>query len=432
MENMENGKGTRNLTIQDAYYVEILFSAVASCILGCILWKKALLPLYAKPIPNWILIAVLFFTITFVHVILTGLFECFLGRIYPKHEPLGLGKVFLFALLGALIVASLSGLLEFIYELNIHSKRIPTPKGGVVYVIDDSGSMYVTDPNDKRNQCVIKMNECLSDDSVCGLVRFSDKVDLSVDMAPLDSKHRSLMARCAMAEATMGETNIESGIYKAIEMCELSPAVKEASELPHLLLLTDGVSYCNENAVIKRCLNDGITIDAISLGAGTDIDFLKRLTASTGGTLTKAPSDLYLEGAFRILIGQEVKRCLLTPILLVSGKHTRLKVMQVLFLFLTGLAMETVVTVMLSYARYVRRHVKLSPIVILLGALFVMISDASLSATFFMIGSFLFPFFIGRKFQGFPKKVRGAEPKPESGFWAELFGKVEQGYYCSK
>lgn len=426
----ENKKVWRKYVIPDGYYGEILISAIISCLLGFVLWWKVLLPLYTSKVPNWILVAVLFFTVTFMHVLLTGTVEHVLKKIYPRDSPLEIRQVLLFAFFGSLIVGLLAGFLEFVYEVDFHRQPLPVPNGGVVYVIDDSGSMYSTDKDGKRNDCVIKMNDSLPEEAMSGLVRFSDKVDLFCEIAPLLPKHKMLMERYARVEPSWGGTDIEAGISKALDMCETSPILQEVSEMPHVLLLTDGQSGCDEDMVIQRCLSDGIIIDAISLGAGTDIGLLTRLTSGTGGTLTNAPSAFYLEGAFMLLTGREVKRCLLTPVLLITENRVKLRIMQVIFLFMIGLAIETVVTLMLAYKIYVRQHIRNSPVLIFVSSILLMLTDASLVIVFLMLGCFLCPFFVGRKFQGVVRKQRVVDPKLYAGHWGELIGKVENDYFC--
>lgn len=425
-------KSRSNLILQDGYYAELLISAVITGIVGYALWKRGLRPFYASAVPNWILIAALFFAVTFMHVLLVGLLERLLKKIYPLEEPLEIGRVLLFAFCGSLIVGVLAGFLEFVYELDFNKMPMPVPKGGVVYVIDDSGSMYGTDPQNKRNQCVVKMNDYFPESAVSGLVRFSERVDTYLDIAQMSEDHKNLMELYAMKEASGGGTNIESGIDQALDMCETSPAVTEAPEMPHILLLTDGQSQCNVNAVVQRCLSDGIKIDAISLGIGTDIGLLRNLTSGTGGTLASVPDAFYLEGAFKILTGQEVKRCLLTPVLLIRDNRNSLKVMQVIFLFLIGLALEGVVTLMLAYARYVRPHAIKSPFSIFAGAVLVMVSDASLVSVLIMLGCFLLPFFVGREFQGFVKKQWIVDHRPMFGYGAGRIGKTDTHFYCNK
>lgn len=421
-----------SLKMLNRWYAELLLSAIASCMVGCVLWKKALLPLYITAVPNWVLIAVLFFVITFLHTLFTGMLEHFLGKIYPRNEPLEIGRILLFALCGSLIVGVLSGFLEFLYELDLGKTPIPVPKGGVVYVIDDSGSMNGTDPRNKRNQCVVKMNDVFTADAVTGLVRFSDKVDLFLDLAPLSDAHKCLMEQYAMHKASGGGTDIESGINMALEMCETSQVVRNLAEMPHILLLTDGQSACNENAVIQRCVKDGIRIDAISLGVGTDMGLLDSLTSGTGGTLANVPDAFYLEGAFRLLTGSDVKRCLLTPVLLIGKNRGFLRFLQVLFLLLIGLAVETVVTLMLAYTVHVRPHILKSPVLILLGSVLVMLTDATLVSVFMMLGCFLFPFFTGKAFHGFVKRPRIIDPKPYSGFMTGIIRKTDAHFYCKK
>ena len=190
MKNKQESKKSHwSLNMLSRWYAEILLSAIAACAVGSILWKRALLPLYISAVPNWVLIAVLFFGITFLHTLFTGLLEHFLGKIYPKNEPLEISRVLLFALCGSLLVGVLAGFLEFLYELDLGKTPVPVPKGGVVYVIDDSGSMYGTDPRNKRNQCVVKMNDVFTSDAVAGLVRFSDKVDLFLDIPRTSRMH---------------------------------------------------------------------------------------------------------------------------------------------------------------------------------------------------------------------------------------------------
>jgi Mg-chelatase subunit ChlD len=157
--------------------------------------------------------------------------------------------------------------------------------GGVRYidmmlVLDTSGSLAQTDPDDFRTQAAVGMIRGLSpkSDIQIGVIGFSNSNDL---LQPLTQDRNSVVAALRGLKRS-GGTNLAAGIETAVD--ELKRNGREDSSRV-IVLFTDGMSNekkAREAASYAR--SEGIAVQTLLLGENLKGGFLlEEIAASTGG-----------------------------------------------------------------------------------------------------------------------------------------------------
>jgi len=175
-------------------------------------------------------------------------------------------------------------------------------------VIDVSGSMKQTDPQNLRVPALKLMNGLIPTGSRAGVWTFGRYVDMSVKWGLVDDAWRSQAdAGAAQIHSNALLTDIESALARAsVGWSKADPKTQRI-----LLLLTDGkvdVSRDNANneASRARVLSKSLAalkqaqaqVHAIALSRGTDEVLLKQLALETGGSFTIAQSAAELQKVF--------------------------------------------------------------------------------------------------------------------------------------
>ena len=410
----------RNLftKVKVRYYFELALPAVLTLIYGYMMWRNVLSPLYLEPIPNCVLLFVLFGSMMLMYSLLCGTIEILLKRIRPDNHLLSWKYMLLYSLIAALIVGVLAGVLEIIYEIQFKGDVLRKPDE-LVYVIDDSGSMYGNDPQNYRLSSVSEINNNLRNGARVGLVRFDDKILFDSSIQEMDAKYKNYI-NGNLNVISGGGTDIDIALKRAVMMYQEEEAGVRGGN-SKILLLTDGMSN-----IPVECNKLGVSIDVISLGSKTDSGFIRRITKGSGGHICKVPSDYYINAAYKILIGERVNRCLLVPVILVDDHRVLLGIMQFIFLSLIGIAMHLLVTYMFMYKPYINRQLKHFWKLVLIASLGMVISDSSFFWIFIMIALFLIPLFDGRVIK---KKRQFKLPRLQLFKEREDTGMVDQGLY---
>lgn len=159
-------------------------------------------------------------------------------------------------------------------------------------VIDRSTSMQ-GERLERVKAAAALLVEQLSTDDVLSVIAFSDRAEVTLPASRLRSKEAAL-ARLRSIVA-FGGTEIFQGLNAA--MREMRKA-DLAQHLNHIILLTDGQTYGDENACLQlaqQAADAGIGISGFGLGAEWNDQFLDRLVAPSGG------QSVYVESAAQIV-----------------------------------------------------------------------------------------------------------------------------------
>jgi uncharacterized protein (TIGR03503 family) len=193
------------------------------------------------------------------------------------------------------------------------NKNLPSD---VRVLIDVSGSMKKTDPQNLRKPAVDLITRLLPDKSRAGIWTFGNDVNMLMPFKPVDAAWRKQAApKANQINSIAMFTNIGKALDEvSFDKKSLSPDYKT-----HIVLLTDGVVDIGKDAVgnnkeRQRIINDilpslkaaGYIVHTIALSPDADMDLLKKLSVATDGVFTTAISADQLMGVFLKIFDQAV------------------------------------------------------------------------------------------------------------------------------
>src|SRR5690554_259288 len=175
-------------------------------------------------------------------------------------------------------------------------------------VVDMSGSMKETDPDNLRRPAVRLLARMLPESSEAGLWTFGQYVNMLVPHGPVNEAWRNMaIERSEQISSVALHTNLGLAIEKASNDW-ISDGTLENT---HLILLSDGkvdipgdesASRAEEIRILENLLPSlkakGATIHTVGLSERADIEFLRTLAAETGGSFRLAQSAEALNLAF--------------------------------------------------------------------------------------------------------------------------------------
>lgn len=197
------------------------------------------------------------------------------------------------------------------------AKPLPTPlPADVRVIIDISGSMKKTDPENLRKPAVDLIARLLPDQSKAGIWTFGQSVNMLVPHKVVDQAWRDEGAKKAMTINSVAMfTNIGSALEKATE----DYAAPATDYRRNIILLTDGVVDISKEAVVnlnerKRILTEllprlkdsNYRIHTIALSADADSELMKKMSIATDGVYEVADTADELMSTFLRIFDQAV------------------------------------------------------------------------------------------------------------------------------
>ncbi|WP_331346611.1 vWA domain-containing protein [Cellvibrio sp. UBA7661] len=183
-------------------------------------------------------------------------------------------------------------------------------------IIDISGSMKKTDPENLRKPAVDLIARLMPDNSKAGLWTFGQSVNMLVPHQVVDQSWRNLGAqKSASINSVAMFTNIGTALEKATEDYE----TPSADYRRNIILLTDGVVDISQEAVVnlnerKRILTELLPrlkeadyrIHTIALSSDADQELMKKLSIATDGIFEVADTADELMSTFLRIFDQAV------------------------------------------------------------------------------------------------------------------------------
>jgi len=183
-------------------------------------------------------------------------------------------------------------------------------------LIDISGSMKKTDPQNLRKPALNLIARLLPDKSKAGIWTFGQTVNVLMPLSVVDAEWRK---QAAPKSNGINSIAYFTNIGKALEEVSFDRKNLSADYKTHIILLTDGVVDISTQAVNnvkerERILTDilpslksaGYIVHTIALSADADAELLKKISIATDGVFTTAQSADELTSTFLKIFDQAV------------------------------------------------------------------------------------------------------------------------------
>lgn len=210
-------------------------------------------------------------------------------------------------------VILVTGLLWILLSSTLRAEQIDD----IRIVIDVSGSMQKTDPNNLRAPALRMLNGLIPTGSKAGVWTFGRYVNMEVKWGRVDKAWRELADHGADRIHSRGQyTNIES----ALERASTGWGKADPSTRRNLILLTDGKVDVSRDAEknaqsrtnvldksLPELIRQGVKVHAIALSDQTDETLLKSLALKTQGSFEVAKTADDLQRIFLRMFERAVK-----------------------------------------------------------------------------------------------------------------------------
>lgn len=232
------------------------------------------------------------------------------------------------------------GALQFVYGLEFGgTKKIRD----IVLVIDNSGSMKETDPNNDRYKAAKSLIDEMDKDKRVAIVSFANSAELIQPMVKVGSNAQKTAVYNVLdaIEPTEDGTNFYSALSETLR-------VIEADRGTMVIFMSDGFSDSNISAQMEELKNKGIALHTIGLKIGYDQGtlLLKDMAESTGGNYYDVEQADGLSTAFRSIYLTIDNRSLLSINPNAPEEPTIYKGIRLLSFVLIGLALGIALGIM--------------------------------------------------------------------------------------
>ena len=183
-------------------------------------------------------------------------------------------------------------------------------------LVDVSGSMKLTDPQNLRKPAMDLIVRLLPDKSRAGVWVFGNSVNVLMPLKPVDAAWRK---QAAVKAKEINSITMFTHIGKALDEVSFDKKALSLDYKTHIILLTDGVVDIGKDAVAnhkerQRILSEilpglksaGYVVHTIALSENSDLELLKKLSSATDGVYTLAASADQLMSVFLKIFDQAV------------------------------------------------------------------------------------------------------------------------------
>ncbi|MCQ1528569.1 VWA domain-containing protein [Lutispora saccharofermentans] len=204
-----------------------------------------------------------------------------------------------------------AGLFQYIYGLNFQKAR---NIDDIVILVDNSGSLKDTDPQNKRFEAVESLIAEMNVQNRISVSVFSDNVNKVQNMEAVTPEVKSnILSKLDDYKIPDGRTNIKGAILNAFS--DIYNAAQD-DRAAMVILLSDGGDNFNLADTFQETLEPYIesNIPIFSIGmAGSDVKMLKRISQATGGNYYNVSrvenvenifNKIYREKDLRLLVGE--------------------------------------------------------------------------------------------------------------------------------
>lgn len=274
----------------------LIFSVIGGLI-GYIV-GEVLINCFMYRIPNVVLVGLYFSVFSFCVVIMCFIAECIKPRLTCANWLKDNLKINMLAVIPTMIVVmfAVGCFTQFIYGLNV--KTVETPEyDDYVFLMDNSGSMYSSDPDDLRITQIDKLIDELDTSKRIGYYAFGSDVDKAFDLQPVNDSSKKAMHKAIYETVSDGGTDIENALLTAFNdvKSKLDPNRTTA-----LVLISDGEDSFDTQLIIDQCRQNNVLISCIGLGTSVFSSgrIMSELADGTGGNYYDIQSADQIIGVF--------------------------------------------------------------------------------------------------------------------------------------
>ena len=235
------------------------------------------------------------------------------------------------------IAFGVGALTEFVYELNFGGVK---PVKNVVMVIDDSGSMTQSDPNNSRYSAAKELVKRMDYDNQVAVVTFNHEAAVVLPLTPISEpqNREKVLTAIDNLETTEGGTNISGAISEALQVID---ADSKKNQGAMVILLSDGVSNFETERELQSYVERGITVNTIGLGMAdpTGSYLLQDIAKATGGQYYDVTDAALLGNVFQQIYDRLGDRTLLTERSDATADSPYYAAVRILSLILIGAAL---------------------------------------------------------------------------------------------
>lgn len=268
-------------------FIASIVAGVAAWLLGLGLYN-----VFEETMPQPLLIGLeflLLFLILCVTVMIVGAIKgSFEGYIFFLDET---WKIILFLVGGGIAVFGLGVLFQYIYGLN--SEKVVQGPSSYIFVIDDSGSMEVSDPNRLRYQAIEDVLNGMPEDFPYMIYSFSNGTEIVRDMAPVSEGIGEIPSYSS------GGTYIKGALNQVLD--DYENKVWTDAGRPKVILLTDGYAsdihfFSRIGRTLKRLSKAHISVSTVGLGQ-VDEELMQEIATATEGIFLQVEDAALLKDA---------------------------------------------------------------------------------------------------------------------------------------
>lgn len=208
-----------------------------------------------------------------------------------------------------LVVMFVGGLAsQALYQLDFNGAR--TVKD-VVVVVDNSGSMLQTDPQNLRYQAVKNLVSSMDNDMRVGIIEFSGEARVALPLTTLDAASRQQVASVVDGlNVSAGGTNFTAALSTSIQQITQQ---EQDDRGVTVIMLSDGYSDLDMSA-LQPYQERGIVINTVGLSLANDggQNLLTEIASETGGQYYGVAQATDLTQTFQQIYDTLDKRTLVT------------------------------------------------------------------------------------------------------------------------
>lgn len=306
---------------------------IMTAIIGLVMWmiEHAIYAVCVDTMPRVLLIGLLFMVFALVLLVAVHIHSNIKG-IYEQNVLTG-GTGELSAMLSILLAVVLTFLLamlfQWIYGLDLGEAN--TEPTSYIFLIDDSGSMELSDPTQERYKAIADVLEGQPESFNYMVYGFSNDTAVLREMGPISDGIDELSGE------NYGGTEIKAALNYIMD--DYDNGAWDGGENPKVVLLTDGYAtdigfFSSVSKTLRRYVSAHITVSTVGLG-DVDTSLMNQIANTTGGVFVDVSDAADLSEAMSSAARESTSRDLLSERYMVSWSALY-GVLRVLFLSVLG------------------------------------------------------------------------------------------------